>query len=63
MDDVERNDDADGEVVGDGVDVAVDRSTVIGDEVVGAAVDEAASLDALGAKGSGSRRIPSVLTQ
>jgi hypothetical protein len=62
MDDVERNGDADGEDVGDGADVAVDRSTEIGDEVVDAAIDEVALLDVLGTNGFGSRRIPSVLT-
>jgi hypothetical protein len=63
MDDVERIGDADGEDVADGSDVIVDRSTMIGNEAVDAAVDESVVLDALGTTGSGSRGIPSVLTQ
>jgi hypothetical protein len=51
------------EDVGNGADVAVDKSTTIGDEIVDAGADEAAILDALGANESGSLRIHSVLTQ
>ena len=60
---MERREDVDGEDVGVDADNAADRSTVIGDEAVDAAVDEVAVFDVLGANGSGSRRMPSASTQ
>jgi hypothetical protein len=63
MDDMEQIGDADGEDVGDGSEIAADRAATIGDEVVGATADEAVILEVLWTIGSGSRRMPSVLTQ
>jgi hypothetical protein len=63
MDVMERIGDADGEDTGDGSKIAADKTAVIGDCVAGAVVDEAVILEVLGAAGSGSRRMPSVLTQ
>jgi hypothetical protein len=60
---VERREDVDGEDVGVDTNNVADRSTVIGDEAVDAAVDEAAVLDVLGENGSASRRMPPELTQ
>jgi hypothetical protein len=63
MDDAERDDDADGEDVGNNADVAVDKSAAIGDEEVDVVADKSAVLDALGANESGCQRIHSLLTQ
>jgi hypothetical protein len=57
---VERRGDVDGEDVGVS---AADRLIVNGDEAVDAGVEEVAVLDALGANGSGSRRMPPESTQ
>jgi hypothetical protein len=61
--DVEQVDDVEGENVGDDSDIAADKAAAIGDELIGAVVGEAIILDVLGVIGSGSRRMPSVLTQ
>ena len=63
MDVVEQVGYADSEDIEDGSNIAADKAPAIVDGAVGTAVGEAIILEVLGAVGSGSRRMPSVLTQ